>query len=514
MNLALGVYVFFIVASTVLAESPWFAWNGAPDRQEGTPVLLSYLALVWIAARETAQKGFARAAVVVILGGGVVMSVIGGSQLLGYDLVKTELGNWVVPRKFEGIISSAGLIQSSNWVYGLLPNPNYMGGYAAMLMVLSFGILWFWQGWKAGVGVGLNCLFFTIWLGSRSKAGLLSGTLGMLLVIVFGRSKWREKLIHLIILGFAYGAIFLVADTLSMRISKSGSQRLLYNLTPDRIAHQQSAPSDLVDLILASDSFELIHFSSRIRCQWSPVSGFRFYNQKGEMVPYEVKGQTLLFPSGQFRGSLVKVATESKVVQITREDVVYNVMYTEQGFRLLDPWLRPVQVREARRWGFAQSQRWGNGRGYIWSRSLPLLWDAMLMGFGPDMFVYAFPNDDYLSKVKAGYPFNWLVDKPHNLYLQIGINTGGISLMAFLFLCGRWLWESCRLYWHSTFERSQEKLGLTVAAAGVAYLIAGMFNDSVVAVATIFWVLLGIGIGLILQENKRLLATLSLGGKR
>ena len=84
----------------------------------------------------------------------------------------------------------------------------------------------------------------------------------------------------------------------------------------------------------------------------------------------------------------------------------------------------------------------------------------MFVGYGPDTFLNHYPQDDFLAKIKSGYPLGWLVDKPHNLHLQIGINTWGFSLWVFLVLCGGYLWQSSRLYWGARLESPTEAYGV------------------------------------------------------
>ena len=57
---------------------------------------------------------------------------------------------------------------------------------------------------------------------------------------------------------------------------------------------------------------------------------------------------------------------------------------------------------------------------------------ACWIGKGPDTFFAEFPQGDLLGKLYAYDTTQMIVDKPHNLYLQIGINEGGIALLAFL----------------------------------------------------------------------------------
>ena len=135
-------------------------------------------------------------------------------------------------------------------------------------------------------------------------------------------------------------------------------------------------------------------------------------------------------------------------------------------------------------------------RGYIWGRTIPLLKDYLLLGAGPDNFPFEFPQHDYLGKWWAYGTTNMVVDKPHNLYLQIFMNEGGIALLAFLVMAGAYLVDSIRLYAWRKGHTLPEILGIANCLAIIGYLFAGFFNDSVVSVAPIFWILFGAGVAL------------------
>lgn len=151
---------------------------------------------------------------------------------------------------------------------------------------------------------------------------------------------------------------------------------------------------------------------------------------------------------------------------------------------------------EAESWGFEGYERLGSSRGYIWSRTIPLLKDTILVGHGPDTYAMYFPQDDVIGKLKFFSTPKMIVDKPHNLYLQIAINTGIISLIALLWLWGKYLLSSFFLFYQSKLNSWQDRLGSSLMGAVSAYLVAGFFNDSVISVAPVFWTLLGLGISL------------------
>ena len=148
----------------------------------------------------------------------------------------------------------------------------------------------------------------------------------------------------------------------------------------------------------------------------------------------------------------------------------------------------------AEHWKFEGKEKLGSSRGYIWSRSIPLLKDTLLIGHGPDTYAGYFPQNDFMAKYKYLDNPKIVVDKPHNMYLQAGINTGVLSLLILLAMfIGYFIW-SLRLYIKSDFKDINSIIGAAVAVGILGYLVTGLFNDSIVGVASVFWCLLGIGI--------------------
>lgn len=168
----------------------------------------------------------------------------------------------------------------------------------------------------------------------------------------------------------------------------------------------------------------------------------------------------------------------------------------------------------AEHWNFEGKERLGSGRGYIWSRSIPLLKDTLLIGHGPDTYAGYFPQNDFMAKYKYLDNPKIVVDKPHNMYLQAGINTGVLSLLILLAMfIGYFIW-SMRLYIKADFNDNNAIIGAAVTAGIIAYLITGLFNDSVVGVAPVFWCLLGIGISCNWRYADRLVAPSIAEGKK
>ena len=127
---------------------------------------------------------------------------------------------------------------------------------------------------------------------------------------------------------------------------------------------------------------------------------------------------------------------------------------------------------------------------------VPIGFPLVFTGYGPDNFIFYFPQADFVGKYKA-YKDIWvLVDKPHNMYLNIAVSTGVVSLLVVLFIFGAYFMASFRLYFNCDMSKEHNVYGVACFLAFCGYIAVGIFNDSVVCVAPVFWVLLGLGIAM------------------
>lgn len=233
--------------------------------------------------------------------------------------------------------------------------------------------------------------------------------------------------------------------------------------------------------------------------------GIRFEDQNGEQVIYIYFNmgpeQTRYFTQDKrfepFMFHVREVNGENYLQMSYAGTGVCWFSIGEEGIHLVDQFTKePMELEEVASIGFIGKERLGSARGYIWSRTLPLIKERPLLGYGPDAFAFAFPQNDLLGKWYAYRTPNMTVDKPHNLYLQIAVNQGLIALGAFLVLVGTYIVNALKVYAFRRDYSSKEIVGIALFLAVIGYLGAGIFNDSIVSVAPIFWILLGTGMGI------------------
>lgn len=167
-----------------------------------------------------------------------------------------------------------------------------------------------------------------------------------------------------------------------------------------------------------------------------------------------------------------------------------NLIYTQNQFKILTFNGNIIDIKPVEKIDLNGKERLGSGRGYIWSRSIPLIKNTIFKGFGPDTYAMFFPQHDYIGKfIYLSTPYI-LVDKPHNMYVQNILNiglVGTIALLAFLLI---FLTSNIKnIIGHRYTENSL--ITTSIYFAVIAYLVAGLFNDSVVYVAPVFWALIG-----------------------
>jgi len=134
----------------------------------------------------------------------------------------------------------------------------------------------------------------------------------------------------------------------------------------------------------------------------------------------------------------------------------------------------------------------GSHRAYIWIRSIEIAGHTFFVGRGPDTFALHFPNGDAFKACTIGSEV--FVDKTHNLYLQMWLNQGGIATLAFL---GMIIVHTVRTRKALRLLERRSDLSILILAlfgGWAGYLVAGLFYDSTVTVAPVFWIVFGLGV--------------------
>ncbi|KXS41565.1 MULTISPECIES: O-antigen ligase family protein [unclassified Candidatus Frackibacter] len=513
--LPLGIYAFFIIISTFLSEYKVIAFFGFPDRYEGMFVLLSYLVITFITINLVNTKQDIKFLVGSLLMSAFILGILGIFQYFGLDFFKTLTGQLLIMP--DTLHTAAGTIDTKfppNTIYATLYNPNYVGSYMVILFSFTLGLYILIKNKKYKLMVGIfNILIFANWLGSRSRAGIVGGFFAILLLIILLYQRIVKD--YKYVLGII--CCFIVVFSI-MNYAANGDlgSELLSLGKETRMVFGEGKVSNLKDIEMNDNRLSIITETETLNVVLKENNYLKFYNQLNEEIFYSSSRYPDPYEEGEYVNVIKLHDRQYKNYHFTyvpRKDLLHfeydklfgnkrmkvNFKLTEKGLRIMGIKRNLYKLKEIEHWGFKNKERLGSGRGFIWSRSLPILKDTFITGYGPDTFALYFPQNDFIGKLKTFGNVLQIVDKPHNLYLQIAINTGLVSLLAVLSLFIFYFISSIKLYWQIELNDTYTIVGFGVLVAFTGYITTGFFNDSVISVAPIFWVLLGLGISINLK---------------
>lgn len=486
----MGGYLLFVILSTVFSPFGEVALVGVSDRFEGFTVLFSYVIICFFSINILNDKTDFKIAIGALYFSTFFAGLVGIFQYFGYDLFKSRFGKlFILPKAYEGLVDSLNFTFGKYTIYGTMYNTNFVGSY--MVMLLFFSLLTYFfvkKRWQVILSCGFYLLVFANWIGCRSRAGVLAGQVTILLFILF---FWKKLLEHkrktISILGLSLLMVFCMNS-----VSKNTLGTKLYNMAlGDRVELRGVSEGDGTLVIEALDKKLVISY---------PDGELVFRDGIGNLVPVEKDGRNRVL-GGDFEGYTFTRNKKYEDLWLFRhKNINYEFVVKDGGFKTLNSSDRVEDIASPSRIrAFDEIIRKGSKRVYIWSRSIPILKECLLLGFGPDTYSIVFPQEDYFGKLLAFKTKSIIVDKPHNQYLQIGINTGIPSLVFFLLMAASYFFQSIAIYWNRNFDDFYEVFGLASFLSVTAYLAAAMFNDSLVSVAPVFWFILGMGVAINLR---------------
>lgn len=503
----LGIYGVLVIISTILSDHKQVALWGFVERWEGMIVILAYLLLFFITINILkAEKDYKRIITFFIISA-VVMGLIGIFQYLGYDLIKTDfIKKIILPSQYESLSDKIKFNFDKGTIYTTLYHYNYVGSYMAMLfpMILALALLWRNKIIKILLGL-VSLLMFSNLIASNSRAGIVGGILAILVLIVILRKRMLKHW-KIVLSGLGIAMVILMIlnqSTNGMLINRTSSlfkdaKNLLSGSTQNK---------DIKDVVVKDNKLSLVYPNDTLNVLLNN-NALEFKDSNGKTMQVELTNKGLIIKDNRYKDYVIQINQiytydgTSKTLVVNNGALKLNFILKDNTFKFVNPNGEEVELHSVPYFGFEGKEKLGSARGYIWSRSIPLLKDTVIKGNGPDTFAIYFPQDDYIGKYKAYGILNMFVDKPHDLYLQTALNTGVISLLAMLVLFGMYIVNSLKLYFNNDLSDFYSILGLAIFVSFIGYLGAGIFNDSAVSVAPIFWVIFGMGVSVNLKLIK------------
>ena len=500
----LGAYLLLAVLSTIFSKYPSLSLWGSYEQWEGLNVVLAYGILFFYAYQIANSEKIVRLVIYSIIIGSFFVGLIGTFQFFRMDFFRSSIGMKIM-NLMSGEKMSFSFNFSDGWVYATLYNPNYVGSYAALTLPISVAAAMIeWK--KLPVFITVlsmisTCLLTITLLGSQSLTGCIGILAGLLFFFfymfpVIKRKAGKEKMAGGIVGGIV--CIGFLCFLFPQEI-RSGTDKLF----------RPKADYHLVKELSSTDRGLKVG-TVKGGCFYVKVTGeeknpFFVNDAAGGVIPLSYEKTKDYYTLSDKNFANFRLYPKKITVNGQRYPAVrifnptinkeWTLVKTKDSYMIYNAFHKLDALRKIPQWGFEKNQHFGDKRGYIWSRTFPLLPQYLLIGSGPNTFTFIFPNDDYVGKTNMNY--NGVpVTKPHNMYLQIWTQTGVLSLLAFLLLFILYFIDSIRLYYNRKNYSVLESFGVAFLVAVFSYMVTGLANDSTVAVAPVYWGMLGIGMAI------------------
>lgn len=502
----IGAAVFwgFTFLSALFSKYKLFSFWGTYNRAEGLITVTCYMLLLVYSIYTFKHISDYKYLLIPVLILVVGESIWGVFQYLGHDLLNTSIGSFIASGVFD---KKFALSYPKGKIYGTLFHYDYMGSFVGIVLPLLAVLTVFEKKLIYKIILGIASLL-SLWLllGSTSRAGLVGIFFSFIFtIILFGKSllkKWKP-----ISIGFAAILILVVGINFATKGSVferlpsmfSDVSTIFQNTTDD----DSSKSNPFKDIKYVDGHSEIVLQNETLKI-YNENNTYVFKNSNDQVINYTFNGQTFTTDDADFKDISFSYVqnpnkkTNSITLNFNSKKVFTFTIDHNNSVHLIDPYLNKdidIEHPDVTQF-FVGKEKLGSSRGYIWSRSIPLIKNNLILGSGPDTFVYQFPQYDYIGKYYAYDTPDMIVDKPHNLYLQIALDYGVIALIAFLCIILVYIFDCIKLYAFKGHYSHSQIIAIANFLGIIGYLFAGFFNDSIISVAPIFWIVLGVGIAI------------------
>jgi hypothetical protein len=482
-----GLFAVSIMISFVLSENKQLAWLGMIDRFEGTFTWLCYIGLTFVVMTIVKRRKEVNGLIISFVLSVSVVSLIGVFQILGMDLFKTDLGMlMMLGSRYEELFMNVNFNFPEGRVYTTLYNPNYVGSLIALAFPLTLYIIFVMKKWWIKLIFILSIVFQLLALiGSESKGGFVAVimTIVMLLIVVLIK-KSNNKIISIgIIVAFTLAIIILVQlpvlESLKNQIKMSLDMGPENTFTTEFTSVEYNHPE--IRYYLQNGEYISV----------SPIEGGLDVESEGEgEVIQDEKNSRLIYKITseayikqviyEYKEGLVRVNIknlENEKSYESRFNYYYSGHFSVGTLPLNNENIHAESIE------IIKNGRFMSRRGYIWNRTIPMILEKPIFGYGADTYVVNFPQGDLIYKRELSGVHTTIVDKPHNMFLNIVVNFGLLGLLLFL---------ATALY-----SIVQSRFSILIIPI-LSYFVVGLVNDSVVFASYMMFVIFGI---LLVERN-------------
>ena len=495
------IYVVMVFISYMASDYKHMAAVGFYERYENTFVLIGYMAITFYAMNMINDERAFKLIFYIFSACCAVLGIWGVLQTFEIDIY--SLPSWLYMNSEISQMTNLKLSGAADSVRWFFTNQNYSSFFMVFPICIS-GMLIIWSQkiqWKIAFTVLLALMFYSLF-NAKSLGGMVGAAVSAVVgLIVFNKKliEWKTSVVLIIIAGIVSAAVSL--PSIMGEIGSVTPVASLFSKTAYADDAQQEGLKYVdIDYVVTDGNNIIFNFAGTevtIKTESGRVLGV--YGADGSEIGLNT--DYMQISEGEFED------TGYKTVNVKTANATWSFADLDGELYFVTPTGKGAKLDKVESFGFENSQDFATYRGYIWSRTLPLIKDTILIGHGADTFALYFPQADYAGKYNIGYfsdATDIVIDKPHNMYLGMAVNTGVISLIAALCIFAFYLIDSFKIYSKNEYSGFISLMGAGVFVAVCGFLVAGLVNDSTVQVMPTFYALLGTGFAanIVLKEKK------------
>ncbi|MBE5961969.1 MAG: hypothetical protein E7256_11425 [Lachnospiraceae bacterium] len=490
------VYAACTILSTVFSEYKSFAVSGIYEQFENVFCLLGYVLVVYYIYITIETKEEVKMIINALAIGALLIGLIGAFQSFGYNIFNTAFGKNILFGTSDVEIT---FTFDNKQAFATLYNPNYLGVYTCMIIPIFTALLFFSYKHKWSERILYACVVITNILslfGSRSKTGFISIIVAFLFLIIFIRKFLIKK-------WFITVPVVAVLCAAFLFVNHANNNAYINSILSVFKSSGTEAP--LTDVTTMDGAACITYNGKTFYINMTTESDSIFFNcweESGDAIELLVNEDSTYytFDDEALNGLYVYPVMYGDLLSFSVNINGYDWCFTNQTddntYYYINVYGKLCKLGSASEFKKAFPKKYDSlatGRGYLWSSSIPLLKDNILIGSGPDSFVFDFAHDDYVGLYNNGFGLQ-LLTKPHSLYIQMGVQTGVVSLLAFLAFYLMYAVSCVRLYFKADLNNSLVHAGIALFMGTISYMVSAITNDSSITIAPVFWVIIGTGV--------------------
>lgn len=487
------IYLVLAVLSSLFSEYGYFCTHGMPDQFETIWNLIAYVIALFYCYYVIVYYDSEKSILSLIFIGAALVGIICVLQYFKVDIYRLIYSGEGYSFTFEEGI-----------VYGPFYNTNYVGFYTLLFIPLFVLLLLLYKNWKVKIVSLILTIFLLIAMTGADSVTAIVALLGVAVfavIFLLIKNVSKNKLLWLPIIG---AIVIFVCSCIA--------------ILPRVSAYLQSTnteKTDLENIFTRDDCVEIDYRGQKLYINMQLVGSsmsFGLRDQDQAEVSWEMcdsgEGYTYYTITDEcFNGMTITPALLAQdpdkygfTVGIDGKEWCFSNQMTEDGtyYYYTDIGTLAKLTEETVSSDFRPLEKYSSlasGRGFIWNKSITLLKDYIFLGSGADTFALVFPNEDFVDKYNNAYD-HLVITKPHNLYLQIAVQTGVLSLICFLAFYLWYFISSLRIYFRQRLDNTLAIFGFAIMLGTLGYMISGLMNDSTITIAPLYWAMMGVGIGI------------------